>query len=342
MKTLVLDKTQIDTAANILKNGGVVGIPTETVYGLAADALNGEAVAKIFKAKGRPMDNPLIVHIADFSDITRFDLVSEIPESAKALAEAFWPGPLTMIMKRTDVVPKEVSAGLDTVAVRFPAHPVAQAVIKAADTPLAAPAANLSGSPSPTTARHVLNDMDGRIDAVLDGGSSEVGVESTVITLAAEVPRVLRPGGITVEMLREVLGEVEVDDAVLHRLKDGVQAASPGMKYKHYAPKANVILLKGDDKAFISYVNAHAGDEVCALCCDEDLLELSVKTLSLGRRNDYLTQARHLFDCLRRIDENGTVKTVYSRLPSTRGVGLAVYNRLIRAAGFEVIDLEAL
>ena len=342
MKTLVLDKTQIDTAANILKNGGVVGIPTETVYGLAADALNGEAVAKIFKAKGRPMDNPLIVHIADFSDITRFDLVSEIPESAKALAEAFWPGPLTMIMKRTDVVPKEVSAGLDTVAVRFPAHPVAQAVIKAADTPLAAPSANLSGSPSPTTARHVLNDMDGRIDAVLDGGSSEVGVESTVINLAAEVPRVLRPGGITVEMLREVLGEVEVDDAVLHRLKDGVQAASPGMKYKHYAPKANVILLKGDDKAFISYVNAHAGDEVCALCCDEDLLELSVKTLSLGRRNDYLTQARHLFDCLRRIDENGTVKTVYSRLPSTRGVGLAVYNRLIRAAGFEVIDLEAL
>ncbi len=342
MKTLVLDKTQIDTAANILKNGGVVGIPTETVYGLAADALNGEAVAKIFKAKGRPMDNPLIVHIADFSDITRFDLVSEIPESAKALAEAFWPGPLTMIMKRTDVVPKEVSAGLDTVAVRFPAHPVAQAVIKAADTPLAAPSANLSGSPSPTTARHVLNDMDGRIDAVLDGGSSEVGVESTVITLAAEVPRVLRPGGITVEMLREVLGEVEVDDAVLHRLKDGVQAASPGMKYKHYAPKANVILLKGDDKAFISYVNAHAGDEVCALCCDEDLLELSVKTLSLGRRNDYLTQARYLFDCLRRIDENGTVKTVYSRLPSTKGVGLAVYNRLIRAAGFEVIDLEAL
>lgn len=341
MKTQVLDKTQVNIAADILKNGGVVGIPTETVYGLAADALNGEAVAKIFKAKGRPMDNPLIVHIADFSDIGRFRLVKEIPESAKKLAKAFWPGPLTMIMKRTEVIPNEVSAGLDTVAIRFPAHPIAQEIIRAADTPLAAPSANLSGSPSPTTARHVLNDMDGKIDAVLDGGMSEVGLESTVITLATDVPRVLRPGGITVEQLREVLGDVAVDDAVLHQLKEGAAAASPGMKYKHYAPKANVLLLKGTDEQYISYVNAHAQDDVCALCCDEDLLLLHVKTLSLGRRTDYLTQAHHLFDCLRRIDENPTVHTVYSRLPSTEGVGLAVYNRLIRAAGFEVIDLEA-
>ena len=340
MKTQVLDKTQVEIAAEILKKGGVVGIPTETVYGLAADALNGEAVAKIFKAKGRPMDNPLIVHIADFADIERFRLVKDIPESAKKLAKAFWPGPLTMIMKRTDVIPHEVSAGLDTVAIRFPAHPIAQEIIKAADTPLAAPSANLSGSPSPTTARHVLNDMDGKIDAVLDGGMSEVGLESTVITLAADIPRVLRPGGITVEQLREVLGEVEVDDAVLYQLKEGAAAASPGMKYKHYAPKANVLLLNGTDEQYISYVNAHAADDVCALCCDEDLLLLRVKTLSLGRRTDYLTQAHHLFDCLRRIDENPTVHTVYSRLPSTEGVGLAVYNRLIRAAGFEVIDLE--
>ena len=340
MKTQVLDEHQIDIAAAILKDGGVVGIPTETVYGLAADALNGEAVAKIFQAKGRPMDNPLIVHVAAFDDIERFRLVREIPDSAKLLAKAFWPGPLTMIMKRTDVIPSEVSAGLDTVAIRFPSHPVAQAVIRAADTPLAAPSANLSGSPSPTTARHVLNDMDGRIDAVLDGGASAVGVESTVITLATEVPRVLRPGGITVEELREVLGEVEVDDAVLHRLAEGAVAASPGMKYKHYAPKANVLLIKGSDEAYIDYVNAHAADDVCALCCDEDLLLLRTKTVSLGRRNDYLTHARHLFDCLRRIDENKTIRTVYSRLPSTEGVGLAVYNRLIRAAGFEVIDLE--
>ena len=245
-------------------------------------------------------------------------------------------------MKRTDVVPPEVSAGLDTVAIRFPAHPVAQAIIRAADTPLAAPSANLSGSPSPTTARHVLNDMDGKIDAVLDGGASEVGVESTVITLAEGVPRVLRPGGVTVEMLREVLGAVEVDDAVLHQLREGAKAASPGMKYKHYAPRANVVLLKGSDEAYLNYVNAHAEEGVCALCCDEDLLSLSVKTVSLGRRGDYLTHARHLFDCLRKIDENGTIQTVYSRLPATEGVGLAVYNRLIRAAGFEVIDLETI
>ena len=342
MKTQVLDKSQVDIAARILKNGGVVGIPTETVYGLAADALNGEAVKKIFQAKGRPMDNPLIVHIADYSDIEKYNLVSEIPESAEKLAKAFWPGPLTIIMKRTDVIPPEVSAGLDTVAIRFPAHPLAQQIIKAAGTPLAAPSANLSGSPSPTTARHVLNDMDGRIDAVLDGGASEVGVESTVITLAADVPRVLRPGGVTVEELRKVLGDVEVDDAVIHQLKEGAVAASPGMKYKHYAPKANVLLLKGGDEAYISYVNAHAADDVCALCCDEDLLLMKVKTVSLGRRGDYLTHARHLFDCLRRIDENKTIRTVYSRLPSVEGVGLAVYNRLIRAAGFEVIDLEAL
>ena len=339
MNTLVLDEKQINIAADILKQGGVVGIPTETVYGLAADALNGAAVAKIFRAKGRPMDNPLIVHVAAFDDIERFRLVSEIPETAKKLAKAFWPGPLTMIMKRTDAVPPEVSAGLDTVAIRLPSHPVAQAVIRAADTPLAAPSANLSGSPSPTTARHVLNDMDGKIDAVLDGGASAVGVESTVITLATETPRVLRPGGITVEMLREVLGAVDVDDAVLHQLAEGAAAASPGMKYKHYAPKANVILLRGSDDAYISYVNAHAADDVCALCCDEDLLLLTTKTVSLGRRGDYLTHARHLFDCLRRMDENKTVRTVYSRLPSTEGVGLAVYNRLIRAAGFEVIEL---
>ena len=179
------------------------------------------------------MDNPLIVHIADYSDIEKYNLVSEIPESAEKLAKAFWPGPLTIIMKRTDVIPPEVSAGLDTVAIRFPAHPLAQQIIKAAGTPLAAPSANLSGSPSPTTAKHVLNDMDGRIDAVLDGGASEVGVESTVITLAAEVPRVLRPGGVTVEELREALGEVDVDDAVIHQLKEGAVAASPGMKYKH-------------------------------------------------------------------------------------------------------------
>lgn len=343
MKTELLGSTseQIEKAAQILKDGGLVGIPTETVYGLAANALDGAAVAKIFEAKGRPMDNPLIVHVADFNDIESFELVSEIPGSARLLAKRFWPGPLTMIMKKGKAVPDEVSAGLDTVAIRFPSHPVAQAIIRAAQLPLAAPSANLSGSPSPTTARHVMNDLDGKIEAVLDGGECEVGLESTVITLADGVPRVLRPGGVTVEQLRETLGEVEVDDAVLNQLEEGKKAASPGMKYKHYAPKANVVLLKCSDDEYIDYVNDHGGRGVAALCCDEDLSRLkNVKAISLGKRGDYSQQAHRLFDSLRRIDGYGDVITVYSRLPHTDGVGMAVYNRLIRAAGFEVIDLE--
>ena len=337
MKTLILNENDIEKAAQIIKKGGLVAMPTETVYGLAANALDGKAVAKIFKAKGRPMDNPLIVHISDISQI--YSLVSEFPEKAKILADKFWAGPLTIILPKSDIIPDEVSAGLDTVAVRFPSNEIARKLISLS-MPLAAPSANLSGSPSPTNARHVRDDMNGRIDAIIDGGECEVGVESTVITLATDIPRLLRPGGITVEQLREAIGEVIIDDAVLNPLKSGERAASPGMKYKHYAPKANVILLKGADDEYIEYVNARAGDDVCALCCDEDLLSLKVKTVSLGRRGDYLTHARHLFDCLRGIDENKTVLTVYSRLPSTEGVGLAVYNRLIRAAGFEVIDLE--
>lgn len=342
MKTQLLKNTieDIQKTGKILADGGLVAIPTETVYGLAADALNGKAVAEIFAAKGRPMDNPLIVHIADFADIEKFDLVSEIPASAYKLAETFWPGPLTIIMKKGAAIPDEVSAGLSTVAIRFPSHKVAQKIISAAGTPLAAPSANLSGSPSPTTAQHVMSDMDGKIEAVLDGGACEVGLESTVITLATDVPRVLRPGGITVEQLREVLGEVEIDHAVTDRLEEGQQAASPGMKYKHYAPKANVILLKCSDSEYIDYVNSNSGSGVAALCCDEDIDFLNVKTISLGKRGDYETQAQRLFDSLRKIDDCGDVTTVFSRLPSTDGVGLAVYNRLIRAAGFEVIDLE--
>ena len=342
MKTQLFTNTpeNIIKTAEILKKGGLAAIPTETVYGLAADALNGEAVAKIFAAKGRPMDNPLIVHVAEFEDIERFALVREIPEAAKKLAKVFWPGPLTIIMKKGGVIPDEVSAGLDTVAIRLPSHPSARAIIKAADTPLAAPSANLSGSPSPTTAQHVMNDMDGKIDAVFDGGACGVGVESTVITLAEDTPRLLRPGKVTLEELREVLGEVELDSAVLNKLKDGQKAASPGMKYKHYAPKANVVLLKCTDDEFINYVNRCGGSGVAALCCDEDIEKLSVKYISLGKRNDYEAHAQRLFDSLRRIDGYGNIVTVYTRLPSTDGVGLAVYNRLIRAAGFEVIDLE--
>lgn len=342
MKTLLLTNSNEDIkkASELLKNGRLVGIPTETVYGLGANALDGKAVKSVYEAKGRPSDNPMIVHISAFEDIEKFGLVKEIPQTAIELAKRFWPGPLTMIMEKSDIVPEEVSPNLSTVAIRFPSHKVAQQIIKGAGVPIAAPSANLSGSPSPTSAQHVLNDLDGVIDAVVDGGMSEVGLESTVITLVTDVPRVLRPGGITVEQLRAVLGEVEIDDAVTNKLEDNKQASSPGMKYKHYSPKANVILLKCSDEEYIDYVNAHQADDVSALCCDEDIELLQVKTFSLGKRNDYITHAQRLFDELRKIDEAENITTVYSRLPSKDGVGLAVFNRLIRAAGFEVIYLE--
>lgn len=342
LETLMLSSSpeDIKKAAEIISRGGLVGMPTETVYGLAADALNGKAVSKIFKAKGRPGDNPLIVHVADFDDIEKYNLVKEIPEKAKVLAEKYWPGPLTIIMKKSEIIPDEVSAGLETVAIRIPSHPVAAALIRAAKTPIAAPSANLSGSPSPTTAMHVMKDMKGRIDAIVDGGECSVGVESTVITLAGEKPRLLRPGGITLEQLREALGEVEMDDAVLHKLKEGAKAASPGMKYKHYAPKAEVVILKGSSKAYIDYINSHADENTAALCWEEDVPELKCRTLSMGKEKDQESQAHRLFDELRKIDSDESIKKVFARCPSIKGIGLAVYNRLIRAAGFEVIELE--
>lgn len=331
------DPGAIQTAGEILKQGGLVGIPTETVYGLAANALDGAATAKIFQAKGRPMDNPLIVHISDFSQLV--PLVREVPDSAKRLAEAYWPGPLTMILPKSDLIPDEVSAGLATVAVRFPSHPVARAVIDAAGLPLAAPSANLSGKPSPTTARHVADDLNGKIEAVLDGGPCEVGVESTVVTLATDPPRLLRPGGITLEQLRTVLGQVEMDSAVLNPLAEGAKAASPGMKYKHYSPKANVIILEGSFEQYRDYVNSHQEPGAAALCYTGEEQELLVPAVSYGRESDQAQQARELFDALRELDERHA-QTVYARCPTPQGVGLAVYNRLIRAAGFEVLRLE--
>lgn len=330
------DQAALAEIGTLLRAGGLAGIPTETVYGLAANALDGPAVAKIFHAKGRPQDNPLIVHIAAFSQI--YPLVSEVPLQAAALARAYWPGPMTMILPKSPAIPDEVSAGLDTVAVRIPAHPLARAIIRAAGVPLAAPSANLSGSPSPTTARHVLDDMDGRIDAVVDGGPCAVGVESTVVTLAAERPRLLRPGGITPEQLRAVLGEVAVDRAVEEQLAAGEKASSPGMKYKHYAPKAHVVILRGPFSRYSEYVNAHAGDGVAALCYEGEESALHVRALPCGKQDDPSSQAQHLFDTLRSLDTMG-VHTAYARCPEKNGVGLAVYNRLLRAAAFEIIDV---
>ena len=337
MNTQLLQPTPdgIETAARLLRDGGLVAIPTETVYGLAANGLNGSAVASIFKAKQRPMDNPLILHIADLREWA--PLVREIPEQAQKLADAYWPGPLTMILPAADCIPPEVRGGLTTVAVRMPSHPVAQAVILQAGCPLAAPSANLSGSPSPTNAKRVWEDMEGRIDAVLDGGDCEVGVESTVVDLCHPIPRLLRPGGITPEMLEAVVGPIEIDHAVTHALREGAVAASPGMKYKHYAPKAELWLVKGTSEAYCDYVNAHKADGVAALCFEEQLPHLKVPAISYGTQEDPMQQAQRVFDALRQLDEQGA-QTVYVACPTPRGIGLAVYNRLLRSAAFRIIN----
>lgn len=324
----------IEHAARLLRSGQLVAIPTETVYGLAVNALDGEAVSAVFTAKGRPMDNPLIVHIGDMADWA--PLVTHIPENAQKLADAFWPGPLTIILPAAPHIPKEVTGGLSTVAVRFPSHPIAQAVILHSGRPLAAPSANRSGSPSPTNAARVAEDMNGRIAAILDGGDCAVGVESTVIDLCHTPPRLLRPGGITPEMLEQVVGTIEIDPAVTHALEQGAVAASPGMKYKHYAPEAEVSIVAGAPAAYINYVNAHADDGVFALCFEEDISYLRVPGVTYGKRSDPLSQAQQLFDALRQLDEQNA-RTVYAACPPLDGIGLAVYNRLLRAAAFRLI-----
>ena len=344
MNTLHLSNSQqdIEQAAAVLRTGGLVAMPTETVYGLAANALDGRAVRRIFEAKGRPMDNPLIVHVAHVSDIARLGLVSRFGDKAQALADAFWPGPLTIILPKGRAIPDEVSAGLSTVAIRIPSHPDARRLIEVSSLALAAPSANTSGKPSPTTAQHVIDDMDGRIEAIVDGGACEVGVESTVITMATPVPRILRPGIITREEIEAVIGEIEVDRAVLNQLEHDEKASSPGMKYKHYAPRAKVVLLRGGSDRFVTYVNRRyrRGFAVAAMCYDEDAGRISAPAVSLGSRDNLKDQASRLFDALREVDEiapEGTV--VYAPCPKAQGVGMALYNRLIRAAAFEVIDL---
>ena len=336
-RLLAADYDGIHTAGALLKNGELVAIPTETVYGLAANALDAQAVLRIFEAKGRPGDNPLIVHIADIAEWA--PLVTHIPAKAKALADAFWPGPLTIILPAAPCVPQAVTAGLTTVAVRFPAHPVAQAVIKAANCPLAAPSANRSGSPSPTTAARVMEDMHNRIAAVLDGGDCAVGVESTVIDMSTDTPRLLRPGGVTPDQLRAVLGELVIDPAVTAALEVGAKVASPGMKYKHYAPKTRVVLVKATAEKFAAFVNSKSAENPLALVFDGEETALTIPFITYGARNDHAAQAQQVFDALRRADDfSATV--LYAACPSPEGVGLAVYNRLLRAAAFEVITLD--
>lgn len=324
----------ISAAAEILKADGVVAIPTETVYGLAASAFSNNAISKIFTAKGRPQDNPLIVHISDLDQLS--GVVSEFPEKAKALAKEFWPGPLTMVLPKGNLVCDSVSGGLSTVAVRMPSNKVARDIITASGLPLAAPSANLSGSPSPTTAAHVISDLDGKIDAVVMSSDCEVGLESTVVSLTENPPRLLRPGFVTAEQLRKILPNLVVDKAVLEELKSGEKVASPGMMYKHYSPKTEVFLVESDQEAFISFVNKN--ENCAAICFSEEKDKINAPVLTLGSKESEENQAKNLFSLLRECDSL-EVKTVYVHAPRKDGVGLAVYNRLIRAAGFKVIKL---
>ena len=339
MKTQVLPITpeSVALAAKLLQQGELVALPTETVYGIAADARNGAAVKKIFEAKGRPQDNPLIVHIYGMEMLN--GIVSEVPERAKKLAAAFWPGPLTMVMPRGPEVSDVTCAGLDTVGVRMPSHPVVQQVIKESGVAFAAPSANLSGKPSPTNAPDTLADMDGRLPLILDGGESKVGVESTVVAVTGEHPMLLRPGYVTKEQMEAVLGEeVLVSPAILEKLKDGEVARSPGMKYKHYAPKADVTLLDGTFEQFKAYVDAHAEQNPSCLCFTGEAEKLGVPCVEYGREGDGADQAKHIFRSLRALDEQGDA-VVYARCPRKDGLSMAVYNRLIRAAAFRVIKL---
>ena len=341
MQTLYLSAEEPKTpaiAANIIMQGGLVAIPTETVYGLGANGLDEAAVAKIFEAKGRPQDNPLILHISGPEQIELF--CHHIPQSAYDLAEKFWPGPLTMVLPARSNVPKRTTGGLDTVAVRCPDSDVTREIIRLAGVPLAAPSANISGKPSTTTAKHVLYDHDGRIDAIVDGGSCRVGVESTIVDLTGEKPRLLRPGGISPEQLSEILGEIEVDKAVTSQLgKDDVVRA-PGMKYRHYAPTAPVVIVSGSREVAAQYIRAHyaPGDRV--LCFEEELpLYDGCNPLSYGLEADVNTLSAGLFAALRELDDPA-IHQVYARCPVGGGVAYAVQNRLKKAAAFHVVDAE--
>lgn len=345
MQTQILypDHSSYSLASSLIRQGKLVAFPTETVYGLGADALQEKAVLSIFSAKGRPADNPLIVHIHHRSQL---ESVCEIPDAAFSLMDAFWPGPLTMLFPKKPSVPDVVTAGLPTVAVRMPSHPVALAFLQACATPVAAPSANRSGRPSPTTAAHVLEDMAGKIPLILDGGACDVGVESTVLDLVHGQPCILRPGGVTREMLESVLQEeVLLAGSILRPLAKNEVALSPGMRYKHYAPKAEVTLISGKEQNVLQALKSFwqqstdAGHRTCVLCFSEHLQELSdCNPHDLGSLSDASQVAHRLFDLLRGLDEEG-IETVYSEVISTDGLGLAVMNRLGRAAAFRTIEV---
>lgn len=341
MKTQILRADAPDTAAvaaQIIRAGGLVALPTETVYGLGANGLEPTAVAKIFAAKGRPQDNPLILHVTDMAQAEQF--CHSIPQAAYALAERFWPGPLTIVLPARDNVPKCTTAGLSTVAVRCPDCDVTREVIRLSGVPIAAPSANKSGKPSTTTAQHVLHDHDGNIDAVIDGGACRVGVESTIVDLTEERPRLLRPGGITPEQLVEVLGDLVVDKAVTAQIDQDAVVKAPGMKYRHYAPDCQVVIVAGSREAAARYIHGQyqPGDRV--LCFAEELaLYEGCAPLSYGQEADVATLSAGLFSALRELDDPA-VQKVYARCPVGGGIAYAVQNRLKKAAAFQIVQAE--
>ncbi len=341
MQTLYLsaqDKATAQIAAEFIKNGELVALPTETVYGLGANGLDPTAVDKIFAAKGRPNDNPLILHICDAAQMD--GLCHHIPDAAYNLAAAFWPGPLTMVLPAKEIVPKRTTGGLSTVAVRCPDSDITRAIIRLCGVPIAAPSANISGKPSTTTARHVRDDHDGRIPCIVDGGACRVGVESTILDLTEQPPRLLRPGGITLEELQSVVGEVTVDKAVTQALSHDEIAKAPGMKYRHYAPACPVVIVSGQRQRAAAWIREHwqPGDRV--LCFEEELpLYETCAPLSYGREEDPATLSAGLFDALRQLDDPSIGK-VYARCPEDTGMGMAVRNRLSKAAAFQIIDPE--
>ena len=330
-------------AAEILRAGGLVAFPTETVYGLGANALDEKAAKKIYAAKGRPSDNPLIAHISCIDELPA--LVREIPEAGRLLAEKYWPGPLTMIFPKKDVVPCGTTGGLDTVAVRMPSDPVANRLIRLAGVPVAAPSANTSGRPSPTRAEHVIEDMDGKIEMILDGGEVGIGVESTIVDVSGAVPTLLRPGAITMEMLEETLGHVEIDPAILGPVSAEVRPKAPGMKYRHYAPKADMILVEGETEQVVEFINREAkkarlaGKKVGIICTEESrgmypegILEV------IGSREHEETVAHNLFAVLRDFDER-KVDCIFSESFSKDRLGQAIMNRLCKAAGYHIVNV---
>ncbi len=334
---------EMEKLGEIIKNGGLVAFPTETVYGLGGDGLNPESSKKIYAAKGRPSDNPLIVHIARMEDLGV--LVREIPETAVKLAERFWPGPLTMILNKSDAVPKETTGGLDTVAIRFPSHKVAQELILSSGGFIAAPSANLSGKPSPTLAKYVLEDLNGRVDAIIDGGDIPIGLESTIVDLTGETPVILRPGYITKEMLSEVLGDVLTDPTILDgNCKERPKA--PGMRYRHYAPKGDLVVVEGKSDEVVSRINeevskaADAGLRTGVIATKENAVFYnradSVKIIGSREKDEEI--AASLYRILREFDDEN-IQAIFSEGFSEEGLGVAIMNRLLKAAGHKTINL---